>query len=98
MTGWSFGLVLMKVGGLGRSEGNWPVARWIAAWTSVAAASTLSKRSNWILTGVLPCVLELFINVSPGFCLNSFSRGVVMLFAMVSGFAPENLAFTWMTG
>ena len=46
MIGWSFGLVLVKVGGLGRSTGSLPVAWLIAACTSVAAASMLLDSAN----------------------------------------------------
>ena len=46
MIGWSFGFVLVNVGGLGRSTGSLPVAWLIAACTSVAAASMLLESAN----------------------------------------------------
>ena len=64
------------------------MARWIAACTSVAAASTLFERSNCSVMFVLPCVLELVLSVMPGICVNCFSSGVAIVFAIVSGFAP----------
>ena len=78
----------MNVGGLGRSIGNLPVARWIAACTSVAASVMLLLRTNCSVSCVLLCVLVLVMMSSPGICKNCFSNGVAMLFAMVVGSAP----------
>ena len=40
--GRSFGLSWVKDGGDGRSAGRLPIARWIALWTSVAAAEAVA--------------------------------------------------------
>src|SRR5688572_13951243 len=88
MIGWSFGLVLLNVGGLGRSTGRLPVARLIAACTSVAAASMLLLRTNCSVNEQKPCVLLLVISSRPGICMNCRSSGVAMLLATVSGLAP----------
>ena len=89
MMGWSLGLVLVKVGGLGRSMGSWPVARWMAACTSVAASGRVLLRSNWRVSDVLLCVEELLVmSVRPLIWRNCFSSGVAMLLAIVSGLAP----------
>ena len=88
MIGWSFGLVLVNVGGLGRSTGNCAVAREIAACTSVAAASTFLERSNCRTKLLCPWPLLEVISCSPGICMNWRSRGVATLFAIVSGVAP----------
>ncbi len=85
---WSLGLVLVKVGGLGRSVGSWPVARWMAACTSVAASGRVLLRSNCRVSDVLACVLALVTSDMPGICMNCFSSGVAMLLAIVSGLAP----------
>src|SRR6266550_4237533 len=68
--GWSFGLLLLKVGGLGRSTGRLPVAWVIAVCTSVAAASMLLSSANWSVIVVVPCVLDDVTNSSPGICMN----------------------------
>ena len=65
MMGWSLGLVLVNVGGLGRSSGSWPVARWMAACTSVAASGSVLLRSNWRVREVLLWVLLLVMSVRP---------------------------------
>ena len=76
------------MGGLGRSIGNFPVARWIAACTSVAASVMLLLRTNCKISDVLLCVLVLVMMSSPGICMNCFSNGVAMLLAIVVGSAP----------
>ncbi len=88
MIAWSLGLVLVKVGGLGRSMGSWPVARWMAACTSVAASGSVLLRSNWSVSDVLLWVVALVMSVRPLIWRNCFSSGVAMLFAIVSGLAP----------
>src|SRR6266540_1567560 len=87
-TAWSFGFVLVNVGGLGRSIGNLPVARWIAACTSVAASVILLLKTNCRVSCVLLCVLLLVMMSKPGICMNCFSNGVAMLLAIVVGSAP----------
>ena len=86
--GWSLGLVLLKVGGLGRSTGRFPVERVIAACTSVAAASMLLVSANWSVMLQKPWVLRLVTNSKPGICMNCRSSGVAMVLATVSGLAP----------
>ena len=95
---WSFGLVLVNVGGEGRSTGNCPVARWIAACTSVAASPRLLLRSNCNVSEQLLCVDALVISDMPSISKNCFSSGVAMLFAIVSGLAPGYVTLTLMTG
>src|ERR1044072_6526528 len=85
LIGWSFGVGLESVGGLGRSGGSWPDACVIAVCTSVAAASMLLLRLNWSVKLLLPW-LELLVTISsPGICMNWRSSGVATLFAIVSG-------------
>ena len=86
--GWSLGLVLVNVGGLGRSWGSWPWARVMAACTSVAAASMLLSRLNWSVKLVLPWPLLLVTSSRPGIYRNCRSSGVATLLAIVSGVAP----------
>ena len=86
--GWSFGLVLLNVGGLGRSVGSCPCACVMAVCTSVAAASMLLVSANWSVSVVFPCPLLLVTSSRPGICMNCRSSGVAMLFAIVSGLAP----------
>src|SRR3954447_2322556 len=88
MTGWSFGLLLLNVGGLGRSVGRLPVAWVMAVCTSVAAASMLLDRLNWSVRMQLPWVLVDVTSSNPGICMNCRSSGVAMLFAIVCGLAP----------
>src|SRR5687767_4440415 len=88
MIGWSFGLLLLNVGGLGRSTGSCPVACVIAVCTSVAAASMLLESANCSVIDELPWVLLLVISSSPGICMNCRSSGVATLFAIVCGLAP----------
>ena len=45
----------------------------------------------------VPCVLELVVKVRPGICVNCFSSGVAIVFAIVSGLAP-GYERHWMTG
>ena len=78
----------MNVGGLGRSIGNFPVARWMAACTSVAASVMLLLSTNCNVSDVLLCVLVLVMMSRPGICRNCFSSGVAMLLAIVVGSAP----------
>ena len=88
MIGWSFGFVLEKVGGDGRSTGRLPVAWEIAVCTSVAAASMLLLSANCRVMLVCPWVLFEFTSSSPLICMNWRSSGVAMLLATVSGLAP----------
>ena len=88
----------MNVGGLGKSIGNFPVARWIAACTSVAASVSDLLRLNCKVKLVFACVLALVMMSSPGICRNCFSSGVAMLFAIVVGFAPGYEQVTLITG
>ena len=88
MIGWSFGFVLEKVGGEGRSTGRLPVACEIAVCTSVAAASMLLSSANCSVRLAWPCVLFEVTSSSPLICMNCRSSGVAMLLAIVSGLAP----------
>ena len=88
MIGWSFGFVLEKVGGDGRSIGRLPVACVIAVCTSVAAASMLLSSANWSVRLACPWVLFDVTTSSPVICMNWRSSGVAMLLAIVSGLAP----------
>ena len=85
----------MKVGGLGRSLGSWPLARWIADCTSVAAA--IDALVEIELEGDVGVALRARAGrseLSPGICVNCFSSGVAIVFAIVSGFAPGYDALT----
>src|SRR6266481_2137437 len=95
---WSLGFVFVNVGGLGKSSGNFPVARWMAACTSVAASTMLLFKTNCSVNCVLLCVLLLVMMSSPGICRNCFSNGVAMLLAIVVGSAPGYEQLTCMTG
>ncbi len=88
MIAWSFGFVLVKVGGEGRSAGRLPVERLMAACTSVAASPRLLERLNWSTSEVCPWVLWEVIISRPGICMNCRSSGVATLFAIVEGVAP----------
>ena len=88
MIGWSFGFVLDRVGGDGRSIGRLPVACVIAVWTSVAAASMFLSRENWRVRLTWPWVLFDVTISRPVICMNWRSSGVAMLLAIVSGLAP----------
>src|SRR5262245_54652429 len=69
LIGWSFGFVLLSVGGLGRSGGSCPDACVSADCTSVAAASMLLFRSNCSVKFEFPW-LELLVTISsPGICM-----------------------------
>src|SRR3712207_7380527 len=43
-----------------------------------------------LFRSVCPWVLELVLSVMPGICVNCFSSGVAIVFAIVSGFAPRS--------
>ena len=86
--GWSFGFVLVYVGGEGKSVGRLPVACEIAVCTSVAAASMLLSSANCSVKATCPCVLCEVTNSSPLICMNCRSSGVAILLATVSGLAP----------
>src|ERR1035437_10244515 len=94
----SAGLVLRKVGGLGKLVGNWPLAAVIADCTSSAAASILRLRSNCSVIWVEPSALLEVICDRPEISENWRSSGCATLDAIVSGLAPGRLAETWMVG
>ncbi len=96
--GASAGLVLRKVGGLGRSFGNCPPAALIASSTSLAAASMLRERSNCKVICVLPSTLTDVICVRPGIWPNCVSSGVATEVAIVCGLAPGYCADTVRVG
>ena len=61
LIGSSFGLLLLNVGGLGKSVGNCPVACVMAVCTSVAAASMLLSRLNCSVNVLLPWLLVVLL-------------------------------------
>ncbi len=96
--GWSAGLTLRSTGGVGRSEGRLRWAEAMAACTSWAAASMLRSRLNCRVMRVFPSVLVEVMESMPETLENSFSSGVAMLAAMVSGLAPGMVAETCRVG
>ncbi len=96
--GWSAGLTLRKLGGLGISAGSFRTAREMAIWTSRAAASMLRLSENCKVIEALPRVLLEVMLSTPAMVENSFSSGVATAEAMVSALAPGNCALTWMVG
>src|SRR5215475_13777340 len=98
MIGESDGLTLRYVGGEGRFFGNCPVAAFIAACTSPAAASMLRSRSNWMVIDDWPSTLVEVSCDTPGICAIGYSNGCATVVAIVSGLAPGNLALTEMVG
>ena len=89
MIGWSFGLVLLNVGGLGRSGGSWPVRlrdrRLHVRRGGVDALVQIELQRE---AACAPGVLLRVTSSSPGICMNCRSSGVATLFAIVSGVAP----------
>ena len=65
-----------------------PLARVMAACTSVAAPSRLLDSANCSVIVQYPCRLALVTSSSPGICMNCRSSGVAMVEATVSGLAP----------
>src|ERR1700760_984660 len=98
MTGWSDGLTLRSVGGVGMLVGSWRDAAEIADCTSCAAASMLRSRSNCSVMVVVPAALDDVIELMPAMVENWFSSGVATADAMVSGSAPGSEAETVMVG
>src|ERR1700679_1626963 len=98
MIGESDGFTLRKVGGLGRLDGNWRDAAWVAVCTSPAAPSMSRSRLNWMVMLVEPCELVDVIDEMPAMVENWLSKGVATDDAMVCGSAPGRLAETWIVG
>ena len=96
--GWSAGLTLRKVGGVGMSLGSCRNTREIATCTSCAAASMSRLRVNCRMICVVPMLLEEVIESTPEMVENSRSSGVATAVAMVVGFAPGSCPVTWMVG
>ena len=92
--GISFGLSLVKDGGEGRSEGRFPIARWIALCTSVAAASISLLSENCNTSELAPNELRLVIISIPGICMNCCSSGDATFDAITVGSAPGYDAVT----
>ena len=68
--GWSAGLTLVKVGGVGMPWGNMREAWVMAACTSTAAPSSLRLRSNSSVIWVLPSEFEDVMELSPAIMEN----------------------------
>src|ERR1035437_5029661 len=73
--GWSAGLTLVKVGGVGMPWGRRRVAWVMAACTSTAAPSSLRARSNSRVIWGLPSEFELDIEFMPAMVENWVSSG-----------------------
>jgi len=96
--GWLLGSDLRKTGGEGRSRGSLPVARVMADWTSIAAASMSRSRSNCSVRLLWPCMLREVTSSRPEICKNSFSSGVATFAAIMAASIPGKETETWMTG
>src|SRR3954447_11022579 len=96
--GWSAGLTLVKVGGVGMPCGSRRAAWVIAPCTSTAAASRLRFKSNSRVICVDPSELTDVIDSSPAIIENWFSSGVATDAPIVSGLAPGNCAVTSSVG
>src|SRR6185436_10731654 len=96
--GWSAGLTLVKVGGVGMPWGSRREAWVMAAWTSTAAPSRDRLRSNSRVTRVDPRELTEVMDVTPAIMENWFSSGVATAAAIVSGLAPGREAVTRRVG
>ena len=92
--GWSPGLSLMYVGGLGISAGSCLSVCDIADCTSCAAESISRSRLNCKVMAVVPSALEEVMVSRPAMVENCFSNGVATAEAMVSGLAPGRPACT----
>src|ERR1700712_2408102 len=68
------------------------------ASTSRAAPSMSRLRSNWMVTEVVPRLLEEVISVTPAMWPNWRSSGVATDEAMISALAPGRLALTEIVG
>src|SRR5580692_12127969 len=98
MIGWSAGLLLEYVGGVGSWLGKRLDAALIAAWTSCWAASMLRSRSNCSVICEYAKLDTLVICVSDGICPNCRSSGVVTDDAIVSALAPGRFVETTIVG
>jgi hypothetical protein len=83
---------------LGRLDGSWLRAAWIAACTSRAAALMSRFSSNCNVTRVLPSDDDEVISFTPAMRPNARSSGVATVAAITSGLAPGNDALTDTTG
>ena len=79
-------------------RGSTPLAAFIAACTSCAAASISRSSTNWSVMAEFPNELTEVIISSPLIWPNCRSSGVVTDDAMTSGLAPGYWAVTWMVG
>src|SRR5580704_10570124 len=95
--GWSAGLTLVKVGGVGMPCGSSREA-WVMAACTTTAASRRRLRSNSRVIWVLPMEFDEVMELRPAMVENWFSSGVATADAMVSGLAPGRLAVTRRVG
>ena len=79
-------------------RGSTPLAAFMAACTSWAAASMSRSRLNCRVMLALPKELIEVIRARPLICPNCRSSGVVTDEAITSGLAPGYWAVTWMVG
>jgi hypothetical protein len=98
MIGASAGFTFRYVGLLGRLEGSWLRAAWIAACTSRAAPLMSRFSSNWSVTRVLPSDEDDVISFTPAMRPRARSSGVATVAAITSGLAPGSDADTETTG
>ena len=96
--GWSAGLTLRNVGGVGMPAGSRGAAWVMAAWTSRAAPSSSRLRLNCSVTCVNPTPFVEDIESSPSMVENCRSIGVATDEAISSGLAPGRLALTSRVG
>jgi len=78
--------------------GSWRAVAAIAELTSWAAASMSRSSENWMVMLVIPWLLIEVMESIPAMVENCFSSTVATAAAMVSGFAPDSSAVTWMVG
>jgi hypothetical protein len=83
---------------LGRLDGSWPRAAWIAACTSRAAPLMSRFSSNCSVTRALPSEDDEVISVTPAMRPRARSSGVATVAAITSGLAPGSDADTDTTG
>ncbi len=98
MIGASAGFTFRCVGGVGIDGGSERAAAAIADCTSCAAASMLRSSENCSVMVARPSVETDVIVSTPAIVENCFSSGVATAEAIVSGFAPESCACTWIVG
>ena len=96
--GASAGLILRNDGGDAMFVGSSRAVAAIAELTSCAAASISRSSANWMVIAVMPWLLSEVIESMPAMVENCFSSTVATAAAIVSGFAPDNSAVTWIVG